>query len=157
MERAAVCSDCHEAHEILTASDSKSPIFKFNVPDTCGKCHGNVEQEFKQSIHGQAIGRGEWQPPVCTDCDGIHSIKSHKDPKSSVAAQNLAKNTCARCHEGVRLSQEFGFEASRVTTYLAGWPRGAARLSSPTAQAAMACTTSCLRAIPGRVSIPRTW
>jgi hypothetical protein len=130
MEKAAVCSDCHEAHEILTASDSKSPIFKFNVPDTCGKCHGNVEQEFKESIHGQAIGRGEWQAPVCTDCHGIHSIKSYKDPTSSVAAQNLAQNTCARCHEGVWLSQEFGFEASRVTTYLASYHGLASRRGS---------------------------
>ncbi len=31
-EKAAVCTDCHGTHEILDAKDSKSPIFKFNVP-----------------------------------------------------------------------------------------------------------------------------
>src|SRR5579872_3398134 len=31
-EKAAVCTDCHGTHEILYAKDSKSPIFKFNVP-----------------------------------------------------------------------------------------------------------------------------
>ena len=121
IEKAAVCTDCHGAHDILPPSDPKSPIFKFNVPDTCGKCHGPVEKEFMQSIHGQAIARGEWQAPVCTDCHGIHSIKSHKDPSSPVSAQNLAENTCARCHQGVRLSQEFGFEGGRVSTYLASY------------------------------------
>ena len=30
-----------------------------------------------QSIHGQAISHGNSQAPVCTDCHGIHSIKSH--------------------------------------------------------------------------------
>ena len=121
VEKAAVCTDCHGAHDITSAADPKAPIFKFNVPATCGKCHGPVEREFQQSIHGQAIARGNWQAPVCTDCHGIHTIKSHKDPASPVAAQNLAQNACARCHEGVRLSQEFGFEGSRVSSYMASY------------------------------------
>ncbi|HET9408090.1 MAG TPA: cytochrome b/b6 domain-containing protein [Candidatus Sulfotelmatobacter sp.] len=129
-EKAAVCTDCHGAHEILDAKDSKSPIFKFNVPQTCGKCHDGIAAQFKQSIHGQAIANGNWQAPVCTDCHGIHSIKSHIDPNSPVAAQNLAQVTCARCHEGVRLSQEFGIEGRRATTYLASYHGLAARLGS---------------------------
>jgi cytochrome b subunit of formate dehydrogenase/5-methylcytosine-specific restriction endonuclease McrA len=71
-----------------------------------------------ESIHGQAIARGNGQAPVCTDCHGIHSIKAHIDPNSSVSQQNLARTTCARCHEGVRLSQEFGVAGNRMTTYL---------------------------------------
>ena len=107
-DKAAVCTDCHGSHEILAANDAKSPIFKFNVPATCGKCHNNVAQEFTQSIHGQAIVAATGLAPVCTDCHGIHSIKAHLDPISSVSAANFARVTCARCHEGVRLSQEFG-------------------------------------------------
>jgi cytochrome b subunit of formate dehydrogenase len=129
-EKAAVCTDCHGAHDILDAKDSKSPIFKFNVPQTCGKCHDSISKEFLQSIHGQAITQGNWQAPVCTDCHGIHSIKSHLDPNSAVFAQNLARVTCARCHEGVRLSQEFGIEGRRTTTYLASYHGLAARLGS---------------------------
>ena len=56
--------------------------------------------------------------PVCTDCHGIHSIKPHTDPNSPVAEQNLSRDTCARCHEGVRLSQEFGVPGQRVSSYL---------------------------------------
>jgi len=129
-EKAAVCTDCHGTHEILDAKDAKSPIFKFNVPATCGKCHDAVSREFQQSIHGQAIAKANWQAPVCTDCHGIHSIKSHLDPSSSVNAQNLAQVTCARCHEGVRLSNEFGIEGRRETTYLASYHGLAARLGS---------------------------
>jgi cytochrome b subunit of formate dehydrogenase len=128
--KAAVCTDCHGAHEIRRASDEKSSIFKFNVPATCGKCHSAVEQEFMQSTHGQAVSRGNSLAPVCTDCHGIHSIKSHFDPNSSVAAQNLARTTCARCHEGVRLSQEFGLEGRRATTYLASYHGLASKLGS---------------------------
>ncbi len=125
--KAAVCTDCHGVHEIRPASDDKSSIFKFNVPATCAKCHSAVEQEFMQSIHGQAIRHGNSQAPVCTDCHGIHSIKSHVDPNSSVAAQNLARTTCGKCHEGVRLSQELGLEGRRATTYLASYHGLAAR------------------------------
>ncbi|HVN20705.1 MAG TPA: cytochrome b/b6 domain-containing protein [Dongiaceae bacterium] len=129
-EKAAVCTDCHGTHEILDAKDSKSPIFKFNVPLTCGKCHEQISKEFQQSIHGQAITKANWQAPVCTDCHGIHSIKAHNDPNSPVSAQNVAQATCARCHEGVRLSQEFGVEGRRATTYLASYHGLASRLGS---------------------------
>jgi cytochrome b subunit of formate dehydrogenase len=129
-EKAAVCTDCHGTHEILDARDSKSPIFKFNVPLTCGKCHDQISKEFEQSIHGQAITKANWQAPVCTDCHGIHSIKAHTDPNSPVSAQNVAQATCARCHEGMRLSQEFGVQGRRATTYLASYLGLASRLGS---------------------------
>ena len=106
--KAAVCTDCHGAHEILPANDPKSPISKFNVPATCGKCHTEIANTFNQSIHGQAIAHGNELAPVCTDCHGIHSIKSPSNPNSPVSEQNLSRDVCARCHQGVRLSQEFG-------------------------------------------------
>jgi cytochrome b subunit of formate dehydrogenase len=116
-QKAAVCTDCHSAHAILPANDSKSPISKFNVPATCGKCHADVANTFMQSIHGQAIARGNGLAPVCTDCHGIHSIKAPGDPNSPASEQNLSRDICARCHEGVRLSQEFGVPAGRVSSY----------------------------------------
>ena len=115
--KAAVCTDCHGSHEILPANNQKSPIYKFNVPATCGKCHTDIDNTFMKSIHGQAIARGNQMAPVCTDCHGIHSIKSHSDPNSPASGQNLSRDTCGRCHEGVRLSQEFGVPGNRVTSY----------------------------------------
>jgi cytochrome b subunit of formate dehydrogenase len=129
-EKAAVCTDCHGSHEILAATDEHSSIFRFNVPVTCAKCHESVKQEFMQSIHGQAIARGNSQAPACTDCHGIHSIRAHLDPNSSVSAANLTSVTCARCHEGVRLNEEFGVEGRRSTTYLASYHGLASKLGS---------------------------
>lgn len=116
-QKAATCTDCHGNHDILAANDSQSPIFKFNVPTTCAKCHDSVKNEFMGSIHGQAVTRGNWQAPVCTDCHGTHSIKAPTDPTSSVSAQMLSKSTCGSCHESMRLSQEFGVAGRRATTY----------------------------------------
>ena len=127
---AAVCTDCHGNHEILPPKDPKSPIFKFNVPQTCGKCHSDVSKQFMGSIHGQAIQKGNWQSPVCTDCHGIHSIKNHLDPKSPVAAANLATATCGSCHEGVRLTTDFGVAGGRASTYLDSYHGLASKLGS---------------------------
>jgi cytochrome b subunit of formate dehydrogenase len=129
-EKAAVCTDCHGAHEILAASDSKSSIFRFNLPATCARCHASIEKEYSQSIHGQAVKRGNSQAPVCTDCHGIHSIKAHLDPNSSVSAANLTRITCARCHEGVRLAEELGIAGARSTTYLQSYHGLASKLGS---------------------------
>lgn len=109
---AAVCTDCHNSHDILSASDDQSPIFKANIPKTCGKCHTQVAAEFNESVHGEAVTRGVSQAPVCTDCHGIHTIKSHTDARAS-----LGTTTCAECHQGVRLSQEFGVAGERVSSY----------------------------------------
>jgi cytochrome b subunit of formate dehydrogenase len=116
--KAAVCTDCHGAHEILAANQQQSPISKFNVPATCGKCHGAIQQTFMASIHGQGIARGNGLAPSCTDCHGIHSIKQHQDPKAAVAPGNVSRDVCAHCHEGVRLNQEFGLPGQRVSSYM---------------------------------------
>ncbi|MGC1871696.1 MAG: cytochrome b/b6 domain-containing protein [Acidobacteriaceae bacterium] len=116
-QSAAVCTDCHGTHAILPANDAGSPINKFNVAATCGKCHGTIEQTFLQSVHGQALGRGNQLSPTCTDCHGIHTIKAVINSNSPVA-QNLAGANCVRCHQGVRLTDEFGVPGNRVSSYL---------------------------------------
>jgi cytochrome b subunit of formate dehydrogenase len=138
-QQAAVCTDCHGSHEILPANQAKSPISKLNVPATCGKCHTAVKNTFMQSIHGQAIARGNELAPVCTDCHGIHSIKSHSDPNSPNSEQNLSRDTCARCHQGVRLSQEFGIPANRVGTYFDSYHGLAAQGGSVVAANCSSC------------------
>jgi formate dehydrogenase gamma subunit len=114
---AAVCTDCHKSHDILPASDPRSPIAKMNVPATCSKCHKAETAEFMQSVHGQAVMRGVSRSPVCTDCHGIHGITSPIDHASANASTAVATDTCAGCHEGVTLTKEFGVAAERVSSY----------------------------------------
>ena len=138
-QKAAVCTDCHDTHEILPASDPKPPISKFNVPITCGQCHSDVASTFMQSIHGQAIARGNQLAPACTDCRGIHTIKSITNPNSPVAEQDLSRDVCARCHEGVRLSQEFGVPGNPVTSYFDSYHGLAAKDGSVVAANCSSC------------------
>ena len=127
---AAVCTDCHNSHDILPASDPKSPIAKVNIPATCSKCHKSETAEFMQSIHGQAVMRGVSRSPVCTDCHGIHNIMAPIDRDSATASATVATETCAGCHQGVTLTKEFGVAGERVSSYKDSYHGLASRMGS---------------------------
>ena len=44
----ARCWDCHGAHEVLSATDSRSLIAPANLVQTCGRCHAGANQSFVQ-------------------------------------------------------------------------------------------------------------
>jgi len=127
---AAVCTDCHNSHDIEPASNQQSTIAKVNIPNTCGKCHRAEANEFVQSIHGQAVVRGVSRAPVCTDCHGIHNIMMPFDGTTATASSAVATDTCAKCHEGVTLTQEFGVASERVSSYRDSYHGLASQLGS---------------------------
>jgi len=127
---AAVCTDCHNSHDILPASNPLSSIAKTKIPSTCGKCHQGESSEFIQSIHGQAVLRGVSRAPVCTDCHGIHNIIRPIDHSTATASQAIATDSCAKCHEGVTLTQEFGVPGERVSSYKDSYHGLASQLGS---------------------------
>jgi predicted CXXCH cytochrome family protein len=54
----ARCWDCHQAHEVLPASDPKSPIARTNLVATCGRCHAGANLSFVQyQPHANARNR----------------------------------------------------------------------------------------------------
>jgi predicted CXXCH cytochrome family protein len=54
----ARCWDCHGAHEILPASDPRSPVAPANLIKTCGKCHAGANASFVQyQPHANARNR----------------------------------------------------------------------------------------------------
>lgn len=114
---AAVCSDCHGTHDLLGPLNPASRIYKTHIPATCGRCHQNIASVYGESIHGQAIRSGVKEAPVCTDCHGEHTIRSPKDPLSSVYAGAVTK-TCSACHASERLNNKFGLPVDRLSTYL---------------------------------------
>ena len=138
-EKAAVCTDCHAAHQILPPSDPQSPISRLNVAATCGKCHTTVEKTFMQSIHGEAVAQGNQLAPTCTTCHGIHTIASPSNPNAPIAEKNVSRDICARCHEGVRLSLEFGIPGNPVTTYYDSYHGLAAKGGSVVAANCSSC------------------
>lgn len=136
---AAVCTDCHNSHDIRAAADSASTIARVNIPNTCGKCHQKELGDFTESVHGEAVARGVSRSPTCTDCHGIHNIKTPIDETTAAATQAVGTESCAKCHEGVALTQEFGVASGRVASYKDSYHGLASRLGLKIAANCASC------------------
>lgn len=111
---AASCASCHGTHDMVPVKQLDSPVFKLNLPKTCGTCHDNpklttdyrmgqseASVHYLDSIHGQAMVRmGLVVAPSCNDCHGVHDIKRSVDKLSRSNHANIAE-TCGTCHLGI--------------------------------------------------------
>ncbi len=119
---AATCNDCHStegtAHKILAPGLSASAVNHFNIPQTCGKCHKSIENDYWEGIHGKLVLRGVTDSPVCTGCHGEHGILSPDDPLSAVSPARVAEATCSPCHESAKLNEKYGISTGRLKTWV---------------------------------------
>ncbi|MDP2942639.1 MAG: cytochrome b/b6 domain-containing protein [Candidatus Omnitrophota bacterium] len=135
----AVCTDCHGSHNLSSPINPKSKIYRLNVPNTCGKCHENVLNTYLRSIHGKAAMAGVRDAPVCTDCHGEHTIKSHKDPLSSVYSTAIAKKTCGQCHASERVISKYHLPGNRLETYFESYHGLASKMGVTTVANCVSC------------------
>ncbi|MGA3098951.1 MAG: cytochrome b/b6 domain-containing protein [Bryobacteraceae bacterium] len=135
-EGAPDCSLCHgAAHELLPP---KSEAFRAAVPDTCGMCHTEVAEQYRASVHGQALARGVPEAPLCTDCHGEHKIIKPDNADSTVNAAHI-RDTCGGCHGNVRLTRRFGLPSDRLTSFDASYHGLAAKEGSQTVANCASC------------------
>ncbi len=126
----ATCVDCHSPegnpHSVIRVLEYNAPAYKKNISQTCANCHGDEElmanygivekvyESYMRSFHGKAMQLGTYEitqldKATCTNCHGVHNIKSVSDPTSPVAGlDNLAK-TCEQCHPGAGAEFASGF------------------------------------------------
>lgn len=117
VDSAATCSSCHGNHKVFAANNPASKVYHFNIPQTCGQCHRAITQEYESSVHGVAVSRGSKDSPVCTDCHTEHGIESPTVATSPTAPQNVAVETCGRCHASARIVEKYGMRAERLSTF----------------------------------------
>ncbi len=94
--RAAVCSDCHTAHEIQHVG----PAWRLEVAKECGTCHKESIRTFRDTFHGKVTSLGFERAASCSDCHGSHNILPKNDPASTISKGRRA-DTCRKCHAGV--------------------------------------------------------
>ena len=116
--KAAVCSDCHESHDLKRHSDPSSLIYRTHIPRTCGTCHFGAYNDYMLGIHGQYMAKGVTDAPVCTDCHREHDIEAPEEKTSSIYGATVSKVTCPRCHSAEYLSEGYGIVSQRKTTRL---------------------------------------
>jgi cytochrome b subunit of formate dehydrogenase len=108
---APVCATCHGEHQIQPPTAPTSPVNPVHIPETCGRCHGDVALarrfdlprdivvSYEASFHGLALRAGQETVANCSTCHEVHEILPPSDPRSSVNPKNLPR-TCGKCHPG---------------------------------------------------------
>ena len=111
------CADCHGTHDILPCSRRESQVNPLHLPETCGRCHENLDltrkhellygraiEVYKSSVHGKAALGGVYLAATCNDCHSTggtaHRILGPGHPESSINHFNIPK-TCGKCHRNI--------------------------------------------------------
>lgn len=121
------CADCHGGSEGANTSVISANVMsgnfigkpsRINITDVCSKCHGKEAQDYKQSIHWDAIKKGHPEAATCTDCHGVHEIRAIVDEKSPSNHHN-SPATCAKCHSNKEMMSAwyYGIKTDRMDTY----------------------------------------
>jgi predicted CXXCH cytochrome family protein len=154
------CTDCHggdaesdDPEKAMSRSLGwKGKIERRQIPELCASCHADAErmkkynpglrvdqfQQYKTSVHGIKWARGDSKVAVCTDCHGVHDLRSPSDPRSTVHPANIA-TTCSHCHADAEYMKTYGIKTNQFANYQQSVHREAMAvrgdLSAPT------CTT----------------
>jgi cytochrome b subunit of formate dehydrogenase len=97
-KKGPVCTDCHSSHDIEKPATAH---FKGNSDQSCGKCHEDRLEHYRETYHGKAMALG--QPNVasdvaaCYDCHGHHDVLPPSNPASRLSKTNILA-TCQQCH-----------------------------------------------------------
>jgi hypothetical protein len=107
---AAVCTDCHGAHDVQRAGTRATAI-----QQTCENCHFEIYTVYEDSVHGAALFEEDnIDVPTCTDCHGVHDVEG-----PHVTGFHLfSPQICADCHEDSNLMEEYGISTEVFDTYV---------------------------------------
>jgi nitrate/TMAO reductase-like tetraheme cytochrome c subunit len=102
-QEGVTCVDCHggnsgssdkeKAHgEDLDEAQANSAVNFRNIPETCGECHQDIYEGFRESTHFEHLvsENQEDQGPTCVTCHGSINV--------AVLNVNTVEETCRACH-----------------------------------------------------------
>jgi len=109
VHRSLRCTQCH-----TDIDPADLPHAKHAQKVECGSCHiekrvaqaptftQTIFKTYADSVHGEAVARGNPDAPRCADCHGHHDILPPSNPLSRVYRTNIPQ-TCAHCHSDAQL------------------------------------------------------
>jgi hypothetical protein len=90
------CDACHGGDPSIAGMEAMSPAKGFRgapndvgIPAFCGRCHPGVEEDYRDSAHGQALGSGG---PQCVTCHGAHAVVE-------ASPGIINRDRCTTCHD----------------------------------------------------------
>ncbi len=88
------CNHCHGG-DPTDSVNAMSPARGFlgvpaerAIPGFCGRCHVGIRDDYLNSAHGRALGRGG---PTCVTCHGSHDVRK-------VTLDIINEQRCGSCH-----------------------------------------------------------
>ena len=117
---AAICTDCHSAHDVKRVKDPATgqllPTTRIWIPTTCQKCHSEIYDKYRNSVHGAALTDGNNPDvPTCIDCHGVHTIG---DP-TTTGFRLASPQICAKCHTDPKRMSKYNISTQVLNTYVA--------------------------------------
>lgn len=106
---AAICVDCHGAHDIQPVEETPQLGAR-----ACASCHVIAFDQYQESVHGQALFAGDPNVPTCIDCHGVHGIN---DP-TTAQFRNRSPELCAECHADEELMAQYDISTNVFDSYL---------------------------------------
>jgi hypothetical protein len=106
---APTCVDCHGAHAVVAPDTPRTAIDR-----RCARCHEDVAQTYRASVHGLALVNGDPDVPTCTDCHGAHAIRDPRGEAFHVSSHEI----CAQCHADEDRMRRHGLNPNVIQTYL---------------------------------------
>lgn len=88
-QKAPSCVGCHGSHAIGKASIDKTLGLTL-----CNKCHSDMYDSYKNSIHEKLRLQGKPGTPTCSDCHNAHDVESTK-------MTTKIKDGCLKCHKDI--------------------------------------------------------
>ena len=85
-QRAPGCSDCHGSHRVGSGALADTVD---GVP--CKKCHQEIFDAYRSSVHGMTKPTAASRPPLCAGCHTAHEVKPAMSSRSP-------RDMCLSCH-----------------------------------------------------------
>lgn len=88
------CNNCHGGDPtdmVMAMTPARGFLGKpseKDIPAFCGRCHVGVKEDYLDSAHGRALGRGG---PQCVTCHGNHHVVA-------ASPDLINQRDCSRCH-----------------------------------------------------------
>ena len=136
-QKGLTCASCHggdptkdDEQAMSKAAGFRGHIKRSQVPELCAGCHSDAAYmhkfnpslrtdqlaQYKTSVHGQRLAKGDEQVAVCTDCHSVHGIRPADDSRSSVHPLNVAA-TRSRCHSDAQRMKPYGIPTDQFAGY----------------------------------------
>ncbi len=135
--RGLSCADCHGGDPLDPESTAMAPEKGYRgapkrneIPQFCGRCHSDEyymrrfapqiptdqETQYRTSIHGQLLSKGDPKVATCVDCHGVHPVLAPSQSDSPVFPANVPR-TCARCHADAAYMKDYGIPTNQFAQY----------------------------------------